>query len=603
MISVAIIAKNEEHYIARCLESVKVFADDIVVVDTGSTDATKEIARHYTQHVFDSEFFDQDTHFSDFEFGKAKNEAIKRCVGDWVIWVDCDDVFDAESAGKIVEIGATSPLDRIYSFQCVSQGVAWEHVRMFPNHCGIVFDETHACHEYLLTQGYSRVYRQDIKVYHKPGKKTIGSVQRNLAILEKDYYERGRQDPRTCFYLGNAYREGDQPEKAAEMYRQYVSRSDWPEERLFALLYLGRCQLTLRQYEKAIRAFHRAMAEDHRFAEPYCGLGDVYSAMGKTQDAMSWYRLASLREPPADARLFVEVALYNDYPLAKLSDLESKLNGIDRLSRINLVHEDRSAGTSELVQSLDVTRGDDAWVVRLPRDRAKALLATAPLSVVPSVGRLCLVSGDDLIRSLLSDFIKGVEFVDSSCAGMIDLPDVYDGSLFEAYGRLLGIEAGVTVPCRPVLKPPMDSLDIPSEFFSRDVAVLPGWLSGLPQWWSDWVAPRLVGWLLSNGWLVFSFGHGVSGASGYLEQRIVREAVAFSRLYIGPSTWLACIAAAYGRPSVILWDGCPGVDALSCQTNIGSEACGCSSFEDVSLDVVIAAVKPLLSGLSVGQVT
>ena len=52
-ISACMIVKNEEEVLARCLDCVKQFADEIIIVDTGSTDRTKEIAQNYTSHVYD----------------------------------------------------------------------------------------------------------------------------------------------------------------------------------------------------------------------------------------------------------------------------------------------------------------------------------------------------------------------------------------------------------------------------------------------------------------------------------------------------------------------------------------------------------------------
>lgn len=54
-ISLCMIVKNEENVLARCLESVKDIVDEIIIVDTGSTDKTKQIAYHYTKNVYDFE--------------------------------------------------------------------------------------------------------------------------------------------------------------------------------------------------------------------------------------------------------------------------------------------------------------------------------------------------------------------------------------------------------------------------------------------------------------------------------------------------------------------------------------------------------------------
>jgi len=86
MLSVIIITKNEEHRISRCLESVR-FADEIIVVDSGSTDRTVEIAKTFTPHVFTQ---------TDWQgYGVQKQRALSHASGDWVLNVDADEWVDS----------------------------------------------------------------------------------------------------------------------------------------------------------------------------------------------------------------------------------------------------------------------------------------------------------------------------------------------------------------------------------------------------------------------------------------------------------------------------------------------------------------------------
>ena len=85
MLSVIIITKNEAHRIARCLESVR-WADEIIVLDSGSTDATVEIAKRFTPHVFVN---------TDWQgYGVQKQRALSHATGDWVLNLDSDEWVD-----------------------------------------------------------------------------------------------------------------------------------------------------------------------------------------------------------------------------------------------------------------------------------------------------------------------------------------------------------------------------------------------------------------------------------------------------------------------------------------------------------------------------
>ena len=86
------IVKNEEKFLQRCLDSVDV--DEIIVVDTGSTDKTKEIARNYTGKVYDFKWVD--------DFSKARNFSISKATKEWILVLDADEVID--NMKKIKEV-------------------------------------------------------------------------------------------------------------------------------------------------------------------------------------------------------------------------------------------------------------------------------------------------------------------------------------------------------------------------------------------------------------------------------------------------------------------------------------------------------------------
>ena len=70
-ISLCMIVKNESEVLARCLDSVRGAVDEIIIVDTGSDDNTREIARRYTDHVYDFEWIDDFSAARNYSFSKA----------------------------------------------------------------------------------------------------------------------------------------------------------------------------------------------------------------------------------------------------------------------------------------------------------------------------------------------------------------------------------------------------------------------------------------------------------------------------------------------------------------------------------------------------
>ena len=87
-VSLCMIVKNEEEVLARCLESVQEIVDEIIVVDTGSTDNTREIAGRYTHQVYDFAWKD--------DFAAARNFSFFKAHGDYCLWLDADDVIEPE---------------------------------------------------------------------------------------------------------------------------------------------------------------------------------------------------------------------------------------------------------------------------------------------------------------------------------------------------------------------------------------------------------------------------------------------------------------------------------------------------------------------------
>ena len=84
-ISTCLIVKNESENIGRCLDSIKNISDEIIVVDTGSTDDTVEIAKSFGARVY---FYGWDNNFSN-----ARNHALDKATGDWIIFLDADEYF------------------------------------------------------------------------------------------------------------------------------------------------------------------------------------------------------------------------------------------------------------------------------------------------------------------------------------------------------------------------------------------------------------------------------------------------------------------------------------------------------------------------------
>lgn len=95
-ISLCMIVKNEERVLARCLDSLIGLMDEIIIVDTGSTDKTKEIAKKYTDKVYDFAWVD--------DFSAARNFSFSKATMDYIYVADADEVLDEENRAEFQKI-------------------------------------------------------------------------------------------------------------------------------------------------------------------------------------------------------------------------------------------------------------------------------------------------------------------------------------------------------------------------------------------------------------------------------------------------------------------------------------------------------------------
>ena len=105
-LSVCLIVKDEDEVLERCLNCACQFADEIVVVDTGSKDKTIEIAKMFTNRVYSFKW--------ENDFSKARNFSFSKATKDYVMWLDADDIITNENIEKIKKLKQTTNPKDVY---------------------------------------------------------------------------------------------------------------------------------------------------------------------------------------------------------------------------------------------------------------------------------------------------------------------------------------------------------------------------------------------------------------------------------------------------------------------------------------------------------
>lgn len=208
-ISACVIAKNEEQNLPRWLACAKAFADEIVVVDTGSTDRTAEIARAAGARVYSFAWRD--------DFAAAKNFAIQKARGNWIVFLDADEYFPTEDLPKVKALihrfdreertaGFLCPLVNI-DVDCgnlISSGGM--QIRVFRRHPDLRYQG--AIHEQLGARSgaWNVPTVQDVKILHTGYSSSMmrAKLERNLHFLLAERKKRGEKWT-DAYYLADCY--------------------------------------------------------------------------------------------------------------------------------------------------------------------------------------------------------------------------------------------------------------------------------------------------------------------------------------------------------------------------------------------------------------
>ncbi|MDE7435586.1 MAG: glycosyltransferase [Lachnospiraceae bacterium] len=271
MLSVCIITKNESANLRRCLESLKVYPFEIVVVDTGSTDDTKQMAAEYTQCIYDFAWCD--------DFSAAKNYAIGRASHDMVMVLDSDEYVSELDVDKLRELIAARG----------SRG----QVGRIRRHNLLTRDGEQTVNMEWINRIFSR------ELFHYEGR-----IHEQVTAAAGGDYET-YQAPVTILHSGYEGSQEDRRRKAERNIRLLLQEFEENPADTYCMYQLGKSYYMAGNYPKAVRYFELAlgydlepkleyvidMVETYGYALLKCGqaetalgLSGVYDAFGGTAD-------------------------------------------------------------------------------------------------------------------------------------------------------------------------------------------------------------------------------------------------------------------------------------------------------------------------------
>ncbi len=255
-ISACLIARDEEEFIGQCLESLRGVVDEIIVVDTGSTDRTPDIARHYGARVISRAWPD--------DFAVARNWALAEANGEWLFVLDADEELVSEDAPKLRKLAASGLADgylvNVHHFpDDEERHVITQHVALFRNDPR--FRYKGAIHEQVgsqIAEAGGRLSATDIRVIHKGYEASVVAAkrkhERNLSMLQREA-DRHPDEPVWHYYLGQEYYGLGRLDEAARAYDKAFALAGPEWSSRYAVPGVIRYSLALGGLERWDRAF------------------------------------------------------------------------------------------------------------------------------------------------------------------------------------------------------------------------------------------------------------------------------------------------------------------------------------------------------------
>lgn len=231
-LSVCIVVRNESKQIVDCIESIKILADEIIFVDTGSTDNTIDTINNWIIKnkaagavkviPVGNRFHDSD---GDFDFGSAKTHAFMCATKDYVMWMDASDRVTEQIITKQRFLEVTFNKEVLITMPTrTKSGHSFNRLRIAPRLKSTMVGRIH---EYMWVCDVTGMVRIHINVPIANDKDTR-DLSRNLRSLKKEY----ERDPsaRNAFYLGNTCYGMKQYDESIKWFRQRIYSYEWADE-------------------------------------------------------------------------------------------------------------------------------------------------------------------------------------------------------------------------------------------------------------------------------------------------------------------------------------------------------------------------------------
>lgn len=287
-VSLCMIVKNEEESLERCLASIADLVEELVIVDTGSTDRTQDIAQQFQARIFSFSWID--------DFAAARNYAFEQATQQYIMWLDADDLLLEEDRLKLLSlkeqldptVDSVTMLYHLSRDQYGNSTFSLRRNRLVRREAE--FRWFGAVHEYLQVGG--NIMNSDISIQHM-GKTSGRDPERNLRIYEKQLKEGKKLSPRDQYYYANELKDHGKLDQAIHYYLAFLEDGKgWVEDLISACGKLADCYHELQNEQAELESTLRALQYDAPRPDTCCRIGYHFLHKGNYTAAVVWYQLA-----------------------------------------------------------------------------------------------------------------------------------------------------------------------------------------------------------------------------------------------------------------------------------------------------------------------
>lgn len=274
------IVKNEENNIDRCLNSIYKAVDEIIIIDTGSNDKTKDICLRYTNKIYDFKWIN--------DFSKARNYGLKKANYDYILWLDADDYLTNENLNKLINLKnkANDDVDFYYFLYDFDKNYSpFYRERLFKKNKKAIFKGK--VHEVISPFGKIKYINIVINQYNNNKPLT----NRNLLIYESNLNK--KFSTRDLYYYARELFRHQRYDDSLKYLNKFIKRKDkYIEDYIDACILQSKVYCIKKEYQIALKCLFDNFTYDIPRVNTLIEIANIYFNSYDFDKAIYYYKLS-----------------------------------------------------------------------------------------------------------------------------------------------------------------------------------------------------------------------------------------------------------------------------------------------------------------------